>query len=238
MTRITLPTSALHDLIVPVLPHAAVKDDFALFNTVRLEITNDTLYAAASDRYTVAVSRRPLDDPTPDAAITVPRDLAANALKTFKFSRDEDPALTLDIDDRLRIDDTTAGVRLDIPAAITEPEPGAAPVTVTAANFVLPWRQLLGKVLHRSRASTASGVGLNPAFAKRWDAARRYGVPLRFLPGPRSTDAVLVVAGEHFAGLWMPVRVSQNEDGPADWLKDTPWCDEIAKPEPKPETAA
>jgi hypothetical protein len=229
VTRISLPTSALHDLLVPVLPHASVDKTLPVLNAVRIEVANDALLAIATDRYTVAITRRPLDEPHPDAAITIPRREAAAMLRMFPHSRDDDPGLTLDIGDTLRIDSETEN-RLTIQPVVAEPgelDPG---------YLGYPrWRKLIGKYLHRD-AEGVTGVSLNANFMQRWAAARRYGVPLRFVLGSQPTEPVLVVAGEHFLGMWMPVREQVTETG--DWLKGLPWCDEIPLAEPTAGAAA
>jgi DNA polymerase III sliding clamp (beta) subunit (PCNA family) len=83
MTRIDLTTSELHDLITPVLPHTGTDPDVPELALIRLEVRAQVLYAIATDRYTLAVVRHPLDDPADDISIGIDRNDAAAMLKLF-----------------------------------------------------------------------------------------------------------------------------------------------------------
>lgn len=214
MTILNLPTSELHHLLVPVIPHAGTDLEIPQLVAVRLELADDVLYAAATDRQTLAATRHLLDQPAPPASVTLDRDGALAITRVFKYNRDADPTLRLDIGTRaLRIDGED-GTRLVLEA------PGS----------VFPdWRRLLGQYLHRGQAGV-HGVMLSGHLVARWSKACRKGDRLQVIFGTDPTDPVLVTVGEHFAGIWMPA--AELEATRVDWLADNPWLAEVRRPNP------
>jgi hypothetical protein len=217
VTILSLPTSELHHLLAPVIPHAGTDLDLPQLSAIRLELTGDILYAAATDRSTLAATRQPLAEPMPEAAVTLDRDGAQAILRVFKHTRDENPVLRLDI--------ATGGLRVD-------GEDGTRLVLEAHGTIFPEWRRLLGQYLHRGHAGV-HGVMLAGHLVGRWSKACRKGDRLQVMFGTDPTDPVLVTVGEHFAGIWMPA--AELEATRTDWLADNPWLDEVRRPDPSAE---
>ncbi|PZG55656.1 hypothetical protein C1I98_02910 [Spongiactinospora gelatinilytica] len=117
MTRIDLPTSDLHQLLSPVLPHASTDELSPELGVARLEARNGTIHAVATDRRTLAATRLLGGDAVQDFALTVTREDAAGLLKLFPHSKDYDPELRLVVDEvPVTTDDGTTyalGIRID-----------------------------------------------------------------------------------------------------------------------------
>lgn len=236
MTRIDMTTREWHDLIKPVLPHVIADKDFPELDVVRLEAGARTLYAVATDRYTLAAERWPLDArnrPSPDEAgqvVHLDAGEAAASLRLFTFSKDDDPPLQVAIDpapvqiraagqprsvDRLAVTITQAGdgTRLVLH---DQRDPGRDPLAA--------WRKNLHAVLSREGGRTLDGLDLHAAMMARWAKAARKGERLSMYTGPEPGDPLLITVEEHFAGLW---AVPQYLDGPAKTLAGLPWHDEL-----------
>ena len=104
MTRIDMTTREWHELIRPVLPHAINDKDFPELDVIRLELGETALYAVATDRYKLAAERWPLTGPglvSPgrrEAVHLAAREVSAS-LKLFTHSKDDDPVLSIMIDE-------------------------------------------------------------------------------------------------------------------------------------------
>lgn len=221
MTRIDLTTRELHDLIAPVLPHASTDKTLPELGVIRIEVRDSVVYAVATDRYTMAATRHRLKEPTPDTEIAVGLADAAALLKVFKYTRSDDPELHL----------VVGAVRED-----TVLEPAERPaLTVSAKDgntLVLPgrehrpltaWRTIMAKAIHREQKPANPHLVLTSTYLSRW--AKAAGGSRLSMHVGADNEPVLVRAGEHFVGIWAPVRADSEPR-----LADSPWSKELPPP--------
>lgn len=219
MTRIDLATSDLHDLLTPVLPHAATDKELPELGVVHLEARDGVLSAVASDRTTLAATRLPVDT-TEDFALTIDRKDADNLLKIFRHTQKTDPQLVVVVEE-MPISTGSAyglGIRIDSETgkrhALTDL--GEPDVIFTK------WRSIVAKLLARPAAPATPATLLSPWAMARWSKAPRKGDFLQMFPGPTTNDPILVLAGESFIGYWAPVRLRDDIE-PQTLLEATPW---------------
>lgn len=231
MTRIDVTTREWHELIKPVLPHASTDAEVPEINVVRIEGRGRVCYAVATDRYALAASRHVLDSPAEDFVITIDRTDAAAMLRVFTHGKDRDPRL------RVTIDTVTAaasgpGPELRTLGLIVESEEGTRLVLHGRAGALSGWRKNLAEQLYRDLGPAASRLLLTPGQLGRWSAASRKGERLTLFPGPDPGAPILILAEDHFAGVWMP---ASHIDGDSDeLLTATPWRAELAEYAPEP----
>jgi hypothetical protein len=239
VTRIDLTTSELHGLIAPVMPHTATTNDPDL-SCINIEVRDNVLHAVASDRFTLAATRHPLDDPADDLNLLIDRADAAAMLKLFTFTKDEDPPLTLIID-KFPVP-VGGGATLDSLGLRVDAEDGTRLVLHdrTAIGKQWPmaaWRTHIGKAIHRPHAPANPALLLTPAFMPRWAKAAGKGERIMAFVGPEPTSAILVVVEDHFIGLWLPCSHLDSDKG-AGLLHGNPWLDELPVPvEPSQDAA-
>lgn len=229
MTRIDLTTRELHALIQPVLPHTSTSPDIPQLACINLEASGNVLYAVASDRYSLAATRHPLQEFAEDLLILIDRGDAAVMLKLFGYSKDEDPKLTIIVDE-IRVPAggagsvTGRGLRIDSEDGtrliLHDRSIGGEPWPM--AN----WRKMIGQVVHRPQTTGAPSLILTPALMPRWAKAAGKGERLMAFPGPQSTDPILVTVEDHFIGLWLPAGHLDSDKGD-DLLDGNPWRDEL-----------
>ncbi|MDX3109692.1 hypothetical protein [Nonomuraea angiospora] len=229
MTRIDITTRDLHQLIAPVLPHASTDASIPELNVVRFETSGMTVHAVATDRATMAATRRPVGF-IDDCVIHIDRTDCIAMLKLFTFTKEEDPDLTLILDQvtvpvgntslsalALRID-SQDGTRLVLHDRRVPGQP-------TALDG---WRKVIGKVLHREQTVGAPALLLAPAMLPRWSkAAAGKGERLTVFCGPDPSDSILVAVEQHFIGVWVPAG---HLDAGGDLLDGNPWRDELPAP--------
>lgn len=230
MTRIDLTTRDLHELIQPVLPHASTDKDDTQMSCISIEVRDQVLYAVASDRYSIAATRHPLAELAEELVILIDRTDAAAMLRLFTFTKEEDPKLTVIIDEiRIPVSGTNntvngRGLRIDS-------EDGTRLILHDRSIAGEPWpmakwRTVLGAVIHRSHQVASPSVILTPALMPRWAKAAGKGERLMAFVGPTSTDPILITVEEHFAGLWKPCGHLDSDKG-TDLLDGSPWRDEL-----------
>ncbi|WP_436759387.1 DNA translocase FtsK [Streptosporangium sp. V21-05] len=224
MTRIDLSTKDLHDLITPVLPHAGTDPEVPELGVVLLEVRGDVLYAVATDRYTMAAARHPLDEDADDAAVAIGRDDIAAMLKLFKHSKKDNPQLQVVID------------KVSVPASPRGDTVQSLGLTVTAEDgtrLVLhgrghgplrTWRRLLRPVVERNLAPAAPLLALTPTYLSRWAKATAPGEVLTVHVGPEPTDPILIQVEHRVIGVLMPV--GHLDAGEA--VAGSPWPNELA----------
>ncbi|MEO3860933.1 hypothetical protein [Acrocarpospora sp. B8E8] len=227
MTRVDLRTSDLHRLLAPVIPHASTDKDAPNLCVVRLEALGGTLTAVATDMLcSLAATRHGPVDGLDDFTLTLRREDAVGALRTFKHTKTNDPELSLVVDEMpvptdaasqmrlaIRIDSET-GTRLAYPD-VTPAEP---------PRVLRQWRETLaGAVQARPVSRPAPVIVLSSWAAPRW--AKAPG-ELRMFPGEALGDLVLVTAGDSFIGLWKPLSHLKGE--PEDLLAESPWVKDLA----------
>lgn len=225
-----MTTRELHDLFRPVLPHVGTDKETPELAVVRLEFGDNAVYAAATDRYTLAAERWPL--PPADRGrlgglvVHLNAADAKAALALFTYSKESDPPLRITVD--------TAPVHISVagqPGVVTR-----LAVTVQHADdgtrLVLhdernpakdplaAWRRKIHAAMTRPRASTIEAADLFPGTLGRWAAAARKGERFSVYPAPDQADPILVVVEEHFAGLWsVPGYLGE----PREVLDALPW---------------
>ncbi|MFC6081049.1 DNA translocase FtsK [Sphaerisporangium aureirubrum] len=223
MTRIDLSTTDLHELLVPVLPHASTGKDDPHYNIVRLQVTDRVLYAVATDRYTLGATRHHLGDADP-AKIAISVVDARNILRTFKHAKDYDPRLTLIID-QLQLPSTDNATPTGLSLRVDSEDGPRLTVQASAAPHIA-WQPIVAKALHRSRTPVSPAVLLTPQYMSRWARAAHKWDHLTVLGG-RARDPLVVLVAHRFIGLWMPVSGTDDFD-PERALDGNPWLEELA----------
>lgn len=216
MTAVRVHRGDLAWAIKAVLPHAARDTVIPVLAAVRIEAAPDgTVYAAATDRFTIASAwipgARDTTGPAATALLTVPdaRELARRMAggghvgADLKFYGDE-----LAVDYRVRY---------------------AAAVDENRSPYP-DWRLILAQILLARPALPVAARGLNPEYLGRFASARRPGNTARaltFMPVSKGIgDLVCMVLGEQFAGavngaqLWRDTCAGHGSPAEvrADWL--------------------
>ncbi|MGR6922622.1 hypothetical protein ACU635_50925 [[Actinomadura] parvosata] len=228
MTRIDMTTRDLHQLIAPVLPHACTSADLPELNVVRLETSGTTMHAVATDRATMAATRRPVGF-TDDVVIHIDRADCVALLKLFTFTKEEDPDLTLILD---QVTVPVGNTSLSALALRIDSEDGTrlvlhdrrVPGQPTALDG---WRKVIGGVLHRPQTVGAPALLLSPAALPRWSKAAGKGERLTVFCGPDPSNALLITVEQHFIGIW---ATAGHLDAGGDLLDDNPWRRELPAP--------
>lgn len=206
MTRIDLTTRELHELITPVLPHTGVDPAAPELAVIRLETRSNVLYAIATDRYTLAAARHPLDDPADDITVAIDRADAAAMLKLFKHSKKQDPHLRLVID-KVPVPVNMRGDTVQSLGLTVDSEDGTRLVLHGRGHGALTsWRKLLRQVVSRPLTPASPALFLTPSYLPRWTKAARKGERLSVFIGPEPTDPILLQVEHRFIGVWMPAE--------------------------------
>lgn len=232
--RIDMATSEWHQLVKPVLPHITKDAEFPELSQVRIEIGATSLYAVATDRYTLGAERRPLartDRHQPQPPVHVRATDVQASLKLFSYAKDDDPPLTLTIDTVL-IPSEVMGEHGSYSAmAVTlQSAIGGRLVMhdrrMTGRDPLQGWQRVLSAAMSRQQGGTLSGLDLSAALLGRWAAAVRHGERLTFWTGSRRKDSILVTVDTHFAGLWAPDLWGSDGAPPPD-PAGLPWVTEL-----------
>lgn len=229
-----MSTREWHELIKPVLAHVGTDKDFPELAVVRLEVAYSAVYAAATDRYTLAVERWPLPPADRGMAPQVVH-LSASEVKAslnlFTFSKDDDPPLMVTIDQGL-YPVQVAGEPASVPRlAVTVQQAGDGTRLVLhderdpSHDPLAAWQKGLRAAMRRPAGKPIEGLDLQPFSLTRWASAAGKGERLTLFTGPKPGDALLITVEDHFAGLAM---VPQLLTGPAKMLAELPWHDELA----------
>ncbi|MFJ5129909.1 hypothetical protein ACIP80_33090 [Streptomyces sp. NPDC088555] len=200
---VTINAHQLGRLIARTSDHISDDDRTPALHGIRLEADTEYLYAAATDRYTLAAARyrhHSPDNQHNDAEAVVPfaRTLPTAALPALRewisAAPGHDPVTVTPTGDRLRF--TTANGEINISV---NPD----------AEFV-DWRGLLRGVIEQT-PDTGSPVPVFPAFdtrlQARWQSA---DTVVRFRV--TGDQQALLVAGEDFLGAQMPCRACHDSD--------------------------
>lgn len=223
MTSINLTTRALHDLLTPVLPHTGDSKDLPALATIRLEVRDNTLYAVATDRYTMAATRHPLPETTPDTTIAISRADADAMLKLFKHAKNDDPKLQLTIGN---VEAETVLDPTDRPALTVTAEDGKTLVLHGRQDALATWRDIVAKLVHRKSKTASPGLALTAKYLPRWTKAIHNGGQMEVFLGANSADPVVLRAGDHFIGVW--AACSRRDEGGL--LADSVWGKELPPP--------
>jgi hypothetical protein len=197
-TTVSVSSTLLRRHLTAVLPHAGVDDTLPVLASVRIEIRAGYLYLAATDRYTMGVTRLRIPAiPDRDRATQLACGYAREMRRQLKKAG-EVAALTFG-DGHLTLD---AG--------------GSRTATWgTEDNWVFPdWRQLIAKMLAAERRELGDRHGFNPDKLARFSdgsaldplnlwvtngSSRRLGQE-----PPEPAPVLLVTRGDWFAGCLMP----------------------------------
>jgi hypothetical protein len=220
--RIDMTTREWHELVKPVLPHILKDPDFPELSHIRIEVGARSLYAVATDRYTLGAERRPLgradrNSPMPPVHIQAP-DIAAS-LKLFTYSKDNDPDLSVTVDTVI------------IPSEVMGQDGSYSSLAVTVTSDTgskmvmhdrrmahrdphANWRRHVSAAIDRAQGGTPAGLDLSPDHLGRWSAAVRAGERLTVWTGPERRSHILVTVDEHFAGVWTPYAWGDAETAP------------------------
>jgi hypothetical protein len=235
MTRIDMTTREWHELIRPVISHAIADKDFPWLDVVRLELGESSLYAVATDRYTLAAERWPLTgagliQPGRREVVHLDRSEAAATLKLFTFSKDEDPLLSVIIDTGI-VPVSVAGQPSAVPVLTVTVRHAAEGTRLVLHDVRDPsrdplagWRKGIHAAMTRAPGRALEGMDLHAGQLARWTSAARHGERLTVYSGPEPGDPLLVTVEEHFAGIW---AVQQYLDAPARALDELPWQHEL-----------
>lgn len=232
MPRIDLPTSELHNLLAPVLPHASSDKDLPELAVVRLEARDGVLHAIATDRYTLAAARHTLRDFVEDFALTLDRADAQAVLRLFRHTKNEDPDLHV-IVDRMPVPVDTGTSPLAMGIRIEAPDGKRLTLHDRAHDIPAPldnWRRLLAAAMDRPLTPVTPAVGLaGPALAK-WARSAGKGEYAAVYAGPPAANSrsvpMLVIIGDHVAGLWAQAGMPGSDH--SDLLEGSLWRKDLA----------
>lgn len=170
-----------------VAPHMSTDSNLPGLCGVQLEADGGTVYAVATDRYTMAVSRRSLDHGHATWSAWLPRE-TVNRIRAFLT----DCAGRIDVEMRRgRLTIAAAGRRMTVDAAV--------PVWI----WIPRWRPVVTAAL-TAAPSLDREVGLSVSFLARWGHIAGPHTKLTvWATGPRKP--LVLAAGSDFIGLHMPL---------------------------------
>ncbi|MFE2869784.1 hypothetical protein [Embleya sp. NPDC059259] len=181
------------DLIQDVTPHMGKDETLPMLCGIRVEADDHHLYLVATDRYTLAVTRR-----------------VAPGIGTWTTFLDLDDVKAITALGRIarlrRIDLEHDGRHLTARV-------GTHALTLDTKDVegVPSWRPLVREAL-AAKPQDAPQIVLNARMLARWGHHLRWGAEplLMWATGPRTP--LVIVRGEDFVGLHMPVRVSLPDE--------------------------
>ncbi|MEU1419207.1 hypothetical protein [Kitasatospora sp. NPDC005751] len=195
----------LPHLVRQLTPHIATDDTLPPIHGIYLEATGTHLFAAATDRYTFALTRREATEAAhPWKAFIARTDLTALRALFPTRNRPTDLFLTYTApkavdrsDARLAVGDGTRSLSLSAHAPL-------------AAKFPA-WRPLFADALAAEPRQDTEAC-YNADLLARWaKAAHRYQPLTTWTAGPGKP--LLIAAGPDFLGLQMPVRAAEHKSG-------------------------
>ncbi|MEU8717511.1 phiSA1p31-related protein [Streptomyces sp. NPDC048663] len=209
---ITIEAKTLRDMFRQVVPHMGEDDYIPVIHSVRLEQRDGWLYAIASDRYTIAVARRPVTNHG-ECTGHIPGRLV--------------PALTAWLEGHAEFGGSI-GVTLpvtkgDVDIILTTPGRGRFDVTYDTEDYkAFPdWRKILHSVLI-AQPGIVPLTGVTTRFLNRWEHAAEKLVVWQ--EAGNKPILLLDEAGE-FAGMQMPVSFHRDgmkrEDVATSWIAAT-----------------
>jgi Ftsk gamma domain len=225
VTRIDMTTREWHELIRPVLPHASTDAEVPEINVVRIEGHGKIVYAVATDRYTLAATRHVLDAACDDFIVSINRADAKSMLALFSHGKDHDPELRITIGSVAG--PMIGGQQYNALGLTIESSEGTRLVLHDCGGALSGWRKQLAQVMYRDLGPAASRLLLMPGQLGRWSAASKKGERLTVIAGPDAGAPILVLAEDHFAGVWMPANHIDGESD--DILHASPWRAELAE---------
>lgn len=199
-TAISVSATLLRRHLTAVLPHAGVDDALPVLASVRVEVRAGYLYLAATDRYTMGITRLRIRGEPVAARATMLASGSAREIRRLLKKAEEIAALTFS-DGQLTVD---AGRNW-------------SGTWGTEDKWQYPeWRPLLGKMLAAEPVDLADGHGINPDKLARFCAGSALDpLSIRMTNGasrqtgdkaPEPSPVLLMTRGDWFAGCLMPVR--------------------------------
>jgi hypothetical protein len=221
-------TSDWHKLMKPVLPHASTDKELPHLRRVRLELGPRALYAIATDTWTLAAERYPLEPKYrggdwPPVHVDAAEIKASLAL--LKFT---DLPLEVIVDE---VPMPLGGGRTVTSRAVTvqRPEDGLKLVMRDRRDPFRPdalsrWQAGLTAAFTRPRGRALDGLDLRGWALARWQHAARGGERLRLWTGRETGDPLLITVEDHFAGL---ATTQPMLDDPSQDRSSLPWAAEL-----------
>ncbi|MFI6516969.1 hypothetical protein ACIBF1_15550 [Spirillospora sp. NPDC050679] len=210
---------ALRELFVPVLPHLPTGPyPDHILNHIAVEVRDGALYLMATDRYTLSVHRRPLEQPVADFSLTLPAAAVRTLLRTIAARH------------QVAIELTPGGLNLlhhyDRHATPTEH------VIRASGAVIVGWRSLLAPYM--DQAPDAPTTLLDPHLLARFAAAP--GTTGKRLDVRSYYDVTVITCGDHFFGAIKPCR---SDDRHRDEIEAdrTAWRRWTALPDTVPDAA-
>ncbi|WP_100485593.1 hypothetical protein [Mycobacteroides abscessus] len=205
----------LHRILTEASHFAYTDSNLPSIAVVRLEYVGatahngtpvDSLIAAATDRFTIGVSRTKLHkaergEKRSPFAVSIPIDAVKRVLPIAKTLRRDGPHrfCTITVDSKA--------------AAITFAFTTGETITVATASDLFPgWRHLLTP--RGDGALSAELRGYNGRYLARF--AKIAGSEQMWVYTPTKVAPTVVSIGDHFVGLIMPIRSPNNQHGPYD----------------------
>ena len=233
--RIDMTAREWAELVKPVIPHLVKDPEFPEFAQVRIEVGHTSLYAVATDRYTMGVERRPLDKADrhqPQQPVHVDLDDVQASLRLFRYSKESNPSLSVTIDTvSVPVEVMGDPGRYSVMAVTLDGGDGKRLIMhdrrMQGRDPAEGWHKRLAAALARTQGGTLSGIYLNPDHVGRWKDAVRAGERLTLWTGPERKNAILVTVDEHFAGLWMPSVWGTGENAAPQPPSALPWLAEL-----------
>lgn len=239
--RIDMTAGEWHHLVKPVLPHTIKDSDFPELGHVRIQAGRKSLYAVATDRYTLGAERRPLDradqgQPQPPVHVLA-TDVKAS-LTLFSYAKDADPALTVTIDTVLIPSEVMGQHASYSSMAVTLTSDDGSKMVMHDRRMphrdpLEGWQRLLSGAMSRTQGGALSGLDLSPDHLARWAAAVRAGERLTLWTGPERRNPILVTVDEHFAGAWTPWMWGTGDGAVPPDPAGLPWLAELDGVDPE-----
>ncbi|MFJ4091204.1 hypothetical protein ACIPYS_06430 [Kitasatospora sp. NPDC089913] len=219
----TVTTTALPRFVAQLTPHISTDTTLPPLGGIYLEADGTHLFAAATDRYTIAVTRTEATESEPWKAVVLRADLTAlRALfparrRTADLHLTHHRGCTRTPDGLLTVGDGTRSLTLSANASLARKFP--------------KWRRLFADALAAEPRQDTETL-YNADFLARWARAADRNQPLTtWSAGPGKP--LLVAAGPDFLGLHMPVALpAHRPDTPARDRQDraalrTTWADTL-----------
>jgi hypothetical protein len=211
---VTMLAGDLCRALSDALPFVCTDTCLPQITVVRIETSDGTLSATATDRYTLGHSRAACTGDLP-APFSLPTAAARQVIRLFKPPRripfGPGPRVAVDYNPDTWIA-TFSPAREDGPALFAEHADIGHEVRVKTRDEKYPEYH---KLIDRAPAAaehTGAAYGLNPWLLARFDKVTGTpGMPMRVWMG-RRTKPVVVQIGDTFVGIIMPVRLPEYAD--------------------------
>ena len=215
-TTIRTDARSLHAWLNPAIRTAASDDYVPVLHAVRIVVREGFAVATSTDRYVASMSRHELpENHGDDADVIVPVRELKKMLTLHKAVRSDNPDVTV----------TIADGRITMSGAITVSAELLGQPSASTPDIVALFHM---KMQSAKDCPGMPPLGLNTGYLHRLGQTAGPNQPAAIVPtGTKPSDPLLVVVGQHYVGLVMPVRLHDLEDdkrGAAGHLADL-WAD-------------